>query len=476
MGNQLSHYEKNYWSLYLEFLKMFENLQYGGFSLSYLCHFGSLIRRNQPLLNSLKQPGFYKTLHHQVTDDTDIQMVFNEFVKKHSRRQLRPAKGGKVVLYDVYNLLRIPNEILRSQFKPSRSLIMMERHYKRNPRHTRFPTEFFDQYSARSKSMRHRIKKVKNQAQQLMEKYSNHSLVQNEHFQKNFLQQIEKIINRMVEARNLFSKVTTACVIVPSTHYPESRTLVMVAAEKGIPTICLQHGIFSSGFGYLPKVAYIDGVYGHFEEQWYQDKGVNSSELKTEIIGHPRFDLIFKKPTKTKKSFQDKVGIEPYKKTILLAVRGRQNLNKWRQFLRAITKNEPYNIILRDFPNVHDHPLLKEFSNLKSTKGFHLHDVIHHVDAVVTYSSTVGLESMIAGKPVFIFNQSFPGYTGYYDMLDELVQEDPIKLAKLVDKYFEDERLRERVKQKREQFLAHAYPKQEGTAGRRLTQLIKRLS
>ncbi|MDV2582907.1 hypothetical protein [Alkalibacillus haloalkaliphilus] len=236
----------------------------------------------------------------------------------------------------------------------------------------------------------------------------------------------------------------------------------------------MQHGIISSEFGYIPKIAQVDAVYGEFEKQWFQSKSVDPNSI--EIFGHPRFDLLEEGAVVSKRNFNKKLKLSQRKKTILLVVRGKNQLTEWRQFINRLNRLGNYNILLRDFPNNSNHSLLSEFSHLKSTKGMSLYDVLHHADAVVVYSSTVALESMLANKQVFIFNRPFPGYIGYFDELGDLVHTSPKTLARAVHQYLNKTIKVNKINKKQVQFLKQAYPNKNKPSGVRLIKLIEQLT
>lgn len=254
-------------------------------------------------------------------------------------------------------------------------------------------------------------------------------------FQAKVIKKIPQAIKMIEQVNQFFDEVPISCVLVSSTHSYISRILSLVAAERGIPSICLQHGIMNSEQGFIPKIATIDAVYGQFEVDWYKQLGVNQHGLK--IIGHPRFDQAKQLPQQTRKAFHQNLGLDPRKKTIMLVVRENQKIEKWRLFLKTIyAKKLDVNILIKDIPGKDAHPLTKEFPVVSSSKISSLYDILPHVDCVVSYTSTVALESMLADKPVFILDNSFPNYTGYYNPLNEMVQKDPRKLAKLVTLFF----------------------------------------
>ncbi|WP_157783082.1 hypothetical protein [Alkalibacillus haloalkaliphilus] len=398
----------------------------------------------------------------------EIQEKFNEFLTNYPIKE-RKSKPGPVAYHDVYHLLRLPQE----QFHRMKSILLLEKsNRKRTSNDRTIPIHYLQDYM-NEPNLENNIQQVNKTTNKIMKSNRHHPLI-HPAFKQRLLEQFEIIIKRINESEDFFQKVKPSCLVVASTHYPQSRTLVVVARKYGIPTICMQHGIISSEFGYLPKVAQVDAVYGEFEKQWFQSKSVKPNGL--EIVGHPRFDLLEKGAGMSKQNFNKKLKLSPKKKTILIVVRGKNQLNDWRQFITRLNRLGNYNLVLRDYPNNAKHPLINEFPNLKSTKGIPLYDVIHHVDTVVVYSSTVALESMLAQKQVFILNRPFPGYSGYFDKLGELVHQNPKPLARTVHQYFMKDKKTKKISRKQVEFLNEAYPNQGNSSGVRLNKLIERLT
>ncbi|GEN45514.1 glycosyltransferase family protein [Alkalibacillus haloalkaliphilus] len=464
MDKQL--YEQHYWSLYTDFLDMFQTVKYKGYDLAYLCHFRSLIKKNESLFNRLGNPNLTNNLNHTEQSGLDIQEKFNEFLLNDPIKERKSKSNGPVAYHDVYHLLRLPQE----QFHRMNSILLLEKsNRKRTISDRTIPIHYIQDY-LNEPNLEHSIQKVNKTTKKIMKSNQHHPLI-HPAFKQRLLEQFEIIIKRINEAEDFFQKVKPSCLVVASTHYPQTRTLIVVARKYGIPTICMQHGIISSEFGYIPKIAQVDAVYGEFEKKWFQSKSVDPDGL--EIVGHPRFDLLEKGAAMSKRNFNRKLKLSPRKKTILIVVRGNNEITEWRQFIKRLNRLGNYNLILRDFPNNGNHPLLQEFSNLNSTKGVPLYDAIHHADAVVSYSSTVALESMLANKQVYIFNRPFPGYVGYFDELGDLVHASSKTLARAVHQYLNKTI---KVNKKQVQFLKQAYPNKNKPSGFRLIKLIERLT
>ncbi|CDQ20648.1 glycosyltransferase family protein [Halobacillus karajensis] len=464
-------FSKNYWGLYLDFLDDFKGLIYKGYPIAYLCHYRSLIRGNKRLMANLESDAFTKKLKSKGQQPTDVQATFNTFKANIQKKQTK-RKGGKVVLHDVYDLLRFPDKTLHKHFNKSTTLILEEKGRKKRkesfPRAKGFTYQSFSLYRVDAADA---IKKVKRKARDIIASHPEHPMYIHKEFQKRFMLQIEKIINRINESIQLFQRMSVSVIIVPSTHYPESRTLVMMAAKYGIPTVCMQHGIISGEFGYLPKIADIDAVYGPFEKDWFKAKGVKATGM--EIIGHPRFDLINKPPSASRTKLTKKLGLDSSKRNVLLIVRGQKKYKEWDQFLKKLTVKQKVNIILKDFPNHRKHSLLKSHSYIHSSIGHKLYDLIHMSDVVVTYFSTVALEAMLAGKTVFILDSPFGGYSGYFSKMGKLSQEDPKKLATLFSDYIQANKMKIYADRTVKEFVSYAYPTKQSSS-KRLMNLLKR--
>ncbi|MGV2620792.1 UNVERIFIED_CONTAM: hypothetical protein N8J90_06375 [Halobacillus marinus] len=487
-------FESNYWSAYLDFLEDFQSLQYKGYTIAHLCHFRSLIGKNAKVLAALEKATFRRVLRNRVTDSTQVQAVFNHFKASH-QVPVNKKPNGKIIFHDVYNLMRIPNETYTKYFQKHRTLIIKEkasklkeeklkqksamkkgaRMKKKAPSKTvksaSPPVQYFDAYQKHPRTSA--ISQAKLHATKLLKKFPNHPIYQDANFRKVLWIQISKIILRVEEATQLFRSLSVSAIVVPSTHYPESRTFVMVAAKHGVPTICMQHGIVSGEFGYLPKIADVDAVYGRFEVDWYISKGVKPKGVA--IIGHPRFDLIHKPAKSSKAKLVRQLGLDPKKKTVLVIVRGGSQVKSWRKFLDRLHGKSKVNIIVKDYPSSKSQRLVKSNPYIFSAQGLQLYDLLHLSDAVVSYSSTVGLEAMLAKKPVFILNEPFPGYSGYYTILGKLVQSNPVRLADLVTSYFHTNDMKVYVRNKEKAFLDRSY-NQKHPAGKRLAGLIHHMT
>lgn len=473
----MNTYVKNYWSLYLDFLRDFQKLNYRGFSLSFICHFPSLIRKNTELWKDLYDEKFTARLKNEVKDQKKIQEVFNNYMQSHKKKQLVKGKNGKIVVnYDT--ILRFPAKTFDDYFDRSKTMIVMagsKNNKKKSSsgvtKRTLFNLQvnYLSNYKIDTKKA---IIRLQNQAKSMFKTYKNHHLYKGANFQTLFLKKIAEIVNCIERSIHFYDEVLVSCLLVASTHSYISRILLLVAAERGIPTICIQHGILANEFGFIPKIATIDAVYGNYEVEWYKRLGVSKKTVA--ITGHPRFDQAFQPSTVKKSTFYKQLGLDKNKKTIMIVVRGNRDIAKWRILIDTISKRLHLNIVIKDYPIKTPHDLTKEFPFVYSSQDYDLYDILPNVDVIVSYPSTVCLETMLAKKPLFVLEKKLPSYTGYYNSLDDLVQKDPKKLGELVIKYFTDLNYKNKVEEKKENFLRVAYP-DFSMSGERLKRLISRL-
>ncbi|WP_010097597.1 spore coat polysaccharide biosynthesis protein SpsB [Ornithinibacillus scapharcae] len=393
----------------------------------------------------------------------------------------------------VDSLLRFPEKTFIDYFKPTSTMIIMEGNVQSKKKKKKvntgsnihqnkdtfrqkvvtkginnIPIGYLSSYYINTGKV---IAQVQKKAREILESFKHHPLYKDPHFQRKLLLQISQIIDRIAKVKNFLETVPVSCIVISHPH-ALNRILAIAAAEKGIPTICMQHGIISSEFGYLPKIATIDAVYGKFEKDWYMTAGAHEQSI--EIIGHPRFDQAFTRPKMTRTKFNKQEGINNNKKTIMVVLRGKQNIDDWRIFLKRITEKLDVNILIKDHPREYNHDLIRDFPSIHFSSMRNLYDIIPNVDCVVAYSSTVGLEAMLHKKPVFILTDKFPGYSGYYDGLGKMTQSDPQRLAEIVIEYFNTIKVDKSAGIQINNFLSKAYP-DFSSSGERLIQTINRL-
>ncbi|SER76187.1 Lipid-A-disaccharide synthetase [Gracilibacillus ureilyticus] len=472
----MNTYTQNYWSFYMNYLKDFESLEYKGYKLSYLIHFPSLVRKHKEFWARLSDPEFSKIVKKQFSAK-EVQQDFNRYIRSLKPTRISGSKYGKTV-FIADRLLRFPKETFTKYFPRKETMVVITSNKSDKSQLERDNAAYYErmgmpfQYLSKYKRKVHGSRtQIMLQLDRLFKKYKTNFIYRDEMFQNTFRVKIDATIKLLEMAEHLIDAEPIGCFVISSpNHY--GRVVAFAAAKKGIPTVCMQHGIIGNELGYIPKVATVDALYGQFDVDWYLQRGAKPGSLA--IIGHPRFDQALKKAKYSRSRFAQLLGIDKSKKTLLLIVRESRNLKKWQQLIQQISKQLNVNILLRDFENDKVHPLMKQFPEIRSTKSMQLYDLLPRVDAVVSYTSTVALEAMLVGTPCYIMHSTIPGYSGYYDSLSPFIQKDPVPLSKLIIRFFEDGKQRQYAEAKRKKFLSYAYP-QGVPSGKKLKKLIDRL-
>jgi hypothetical protein len=208
---------------------------------------------------------------------------------------------------------------------------------------------------------------------------------------------------------------------------PFERALCLVAHQKDIPTIVVQHGIQAELRGGLGTI-YSDvlAVWGNAHRRRY--KAQMNSTKKLVVTGNPDFDrfinLMNQDWCAIRRQVCSTLKLNPNKKVVLLALRTNTpdywfsafryadaEVFLFDQTLRAVQELEDVQILVKLHPGDRHQDIyeakLKE-SGIDGTtvivRSFPLDNALITCDAVVTHGSTVALEAMILSKPVVIAN------------------------------------------------------------------------
>jgi len=460
-------YLNNYWALFLDFVKNLNNLTYNNVSLPLLCNFYQYL--DEELKKEMLKPAFKDYLNTKQITEEQIQPSFERLLLPvRNAPRIKPL-SGKVLLN--YNYLRFSVNNYLENFTPQETLILG-------------PWRLVDFLGIQV----HCLENYKQEVTELKEIYwekaslflqlnKEHVLFNNRFFCTKFLESIPRMVETLVAVDKFLEGVSVSCVIVGTTEDMLSRILTIVAAQKGIPSICLQHGAIMDEEGFMPVFASKMAVYGQYEKEWYIKKGV--SEDRIAITGHPRYDDIFSQGHMSKMAFQEKYDLDPQKKWVLFATQA-YNDQLWNPLIELLAQEQQIEVIIKPHPYEMKDSLLKNYKyfsekypavKLILEKEISAYDILSNVDAVVVNQSTIGLEAMLFDKPVFFLNNK--DY-GYYEKMDMFVQRDPAIIAQLIKRLFSDENLRKDAERKRKEFLLYTYTEQ--ISSKKLLELIHNLT
>ncbi|OLO35880.1 hypothetical protein BTR23_16160 [Alkalihalophilus pseudofirmus] len=464
----------NSWSLYLDFIDAFSSLTYKGISIAWFVYYWNYLRIKE-VNEELIKPGFEQCLKNKVLTKKQIQSGFNRVMDPIEDHVNHNLKDGKILLYDELNLRFTPNNYLE-YFDSSTTVILRKTAEIKS--YLGIPIDKIEDYKNNVEGL---IEEYKIKAKKLLHSYKNHPIFSLPVFQKRFIKrELPAIVTYLVAIVNYFERRLISCVLVGGEVDYISRMLIIVAKTKGIPSICLQHGIIGSDRGWLPILSTKVAAFGQFETKFYQDAGVPKERI--EIIGHPRFDRIFTEKHMDKHLLYKKIGISPNKKTVLITTQPViLDFGKLRRLIKCLLQDKKFEVIIQPHPTEIRRNMLEGYRRLvkenTSVKLIEfdpeLYNIIPNVDVVCVYNSTTGIEAMLFGKPVVYFRENSSD-GAHYDYCDKLIEPNPMALANIIIKLTTDRKFQQYAAGQRKAFISKAYPQQ--ISGKKLSDLIYTLS
>jgi hypothetical protein len=465
----LNFFHQHYWSLYLDFIEEFKEVEYKGILIPLLCDFSGLLKDNEDLVQEMHKSSFKDHLKNEIYSNTKIQPLFDKYIQKGTNQNPVNQSSGKILLFEY--VLRFPNNILKKYFDPSRTVIL--RTQKSKGKNNVIPTIYLEPYK---KDVSEQVKIYQEQIKDIIfSTKRSHFLKKYNNLIAKFTEVIPELLDNLVALDCFFEEVPISCIIVGTTEDPLSRSIVTMANSKGIPSICMQHGLIMKEEGYLPVFSTMQAVYGEYEKAWYINKGL--LEKRIEMVGHPRFEELFSRKRITSSLTKD-LRVKYGKKRVLIATQPNSFL-EWTELIEHLVMDHTNEIIIKPHPlelNTKDFRFYKMLSSkyrtVKITSKLHLYDILPTVDVVVVNSSTVGLEAMLFGKPIMVFKHGIN--TNYFDKLGEFVQSEPRRIAENINHVFHNESFKKYYETKRKEFLSFAYP--QSFSGNCLIELVNKLT
>ena len=450
------------WSTILDFIDLFQDITYKDIPLPLIFWFGLL----DDLEKELTQPGYALYLKNRINSDKEIQPCFDKYLKPLKEGQKKEKRKGKIFLLN--NLLFFPHNILENYFVPWKTnMLIVNRRLKPNINDIAgVPViQIRSGYQNYYPELHETAKRFQQSAKDIISSVE-HPVFRKPEIIDRFIEEIPLMLELIEKFDKYFTENPISCLVVGTTggEYPLPRILSLLAMKKGIPSICMQHGLNITGeFSFLPVFTSKLAVYGYWEKDWYLRKGVREEDI--EIIGHPRFDNIFLEKHLPKSNFSDKYSLNGEKKTILMITQPvENNMKVWNQFLYSLPPH--FEVLIRPHPketrqdNVGKYNFFcATYPSVRIINDLQLYDLLPNVDIVVINSSTVGLEAMLFDKPVFILNEDHnENYNYYYKILDQLAYCDSFILPSTLTRLISDKSFYRYAKSKREEFLAYHYP------------------
>ncbi|SFJ77786.1 hypothetical protein SAMN04487936_104160 [Halobacillus dabanensis] len=396
----MNTFEKNYWGLYMDFLAAFKDWDYQGISLSLCTHFYSLVQSIPNLEKSIIKPSYSKLW----ADKSVLQGRFETYLPAYQRQICR----GKVIYYD--KLLRIPYPFYK-ELSPLTETVLLKPEVTNMIAHP-VPGATLRGLKQYGKDVDGQVRKQEKRFTKIAGAYKSHPLFGKRQFLTAMKKQIAKIIHFVEASESFLMKEEASLIVLGETNSIDTRALTLSARKRGIPTICLQHGAMVSSFGYLPKVADYQGVYGRYEQTLFEKRGIDRELVP--MIGHPRFDEMVTRKPLPPSQLDRKTKAE--KKVLLIDHHTDKAMIH--RVIKLLLKDAPdLDLVIKVQKGGGTFDMYAKHKRVHLVRRVHLYDLLAYVDAVISYESTVVLESLLLGKKTFVWNLNQSGLTDYFNQL-----------------------------------------------------------
>ncbi|MCL6601303.1 MAG: CDP-glycerol glycerophosphotransferase family protein [Paenibacillus sp.] len=467
----MSIYLSNYWSLYSEFINVLKDLKYRDIPIALMTNFYQQI--NDELRSDMEQKDFkMKLKDSSIKGQNEIQPFFDKMIAPF-KQPFKANLEGKILINLDYT--RIPEKKLSDYFSRDHTIILSR---SRASEYFGIPNVYVGNFKS---DTRHMSEELITMATSILAQYEGHPAFSNPFFSQTFIKRIPGIVDAIETVSNLYDQISIATILIGTSEDVMSRSLAIVGAMKGIPCICLQHGILMGEEAFIPVFSSHVGVYGEYEKIWFETRGLE--EKRIAVIGHPRYDEIFTSTRLSNHTFIEAYDLDPNKITLLLATGPKLDEKKIQTLITELVTNEEIQLIIKPHPWELSKKLISIYTDLENKyKSVHvikdrkvdIRDLIIHSDGVIASLSTVALEGFLFNKPVFVYNfiQANREYD-YYNSLENYIQNEPTELIKTVSLYFSSEKEKLNYEDVKSKFLLQSYKTEQ--SGKELTNLINQL-
>ncbi len=303
-----------------------------------------------------------------------------------------------------------------------------------------------------------------------------------------------KLIGYIEIIKKIGSKIDV--LIVHNDVLAFEKTIVQAANMLNIPTITLIEGFLSNkkilnNTAFVPFSAQIMILHSKSQKETII-RNYNVPEDRLRILGHPMFDHYFKLKPLNKEEIYKRYKIPINKKIILYAAEKYNIKNKYESSIWSAYTEKQYISIYKELfqsvKNIKDafliikkHPsgiidnsviynIAKEerFNNFMITKDMDIMNIINASSVIILRLSTIGLESMMLGKPIIIMDTYFDtnDNVGYTEFNAALHVKKPGELKTVIKNILYDKKLNNNLKKSMQKFIDHHYSTKGGASSR----------
>jgi len=253
-----------------------------------------------------------------------------------------------------------------------------------------------------------------------------------------------------------------------------------IAKQKGIKTLCIQHGAMGNASGFTPVSADKIAVWGGNSKKSLINR--NTPKEKIIITGAPQFDNLTGFNAKMEEDIKKEINLDPSKKYILFTT---QTLPYVEEAVRCVCKAvksiPSLQLVIKTHPSEYSTKKYEKIIKESGVDGIltkkYLHPLIKGCNAMLTVASTTGLEALIMGKPLITINLSGkPDIMPYAESGAAIGVYNPGDVKQVIKSVLEKKEIREKLAKKAKKFIYDQCYKMDGKASERIVSLIKEIT
>jgi hypothetical protein len=240
-----------------------------------------------------------------------------------------------------------------------------------------------------------------------------------------FLERFAELESQTKTINRLLERYRPDMIIVPQDVKDIPRLLVMAAQMRGIPTVATEHGIIADYPHRVLPLADTIAVWGEANVRFYLARGFRRQRLA--IVGQPMLEKAYqgrradletgRTPNRT--ACVILFAAQPY---VPISARNsaREVLAMLEMVVDACRKKMHWELLIKLHPAMDGSEITTlDLSdvNIRIINSGSTYDLISLADVVLTWSSTVGLEALVLGKPLIVLQipgkNDFVPYVSY---------------------------------------------------------------
>jgi len=295
-----------------------------------------------------------------------------------------------------------------------------------------------------------------------------------------FLMHFPEMIRYIEIINNMLSVEKPRLLVVMNEINPIGNIAVHIAKQKDIKTLCIQHGAMADILGFTPVSSDKIAVWGNSSRKALINKAVPKEKII--ITGAPQFDNLRKFNTKITENIAREIGLKLSKKYILFTTQNIPLIEETVKHLCISVKSIPgLQLVIKTHPAEYS---TKDYEKIIKESGVHgiltkkyLYSLIAGCSAMITVSSTTGLETLIMGKSLITINLSGkPDKMPYAESGAAIGVYKAEGIAPAIKSILENQDVRKELSRKAKIFVYDQCYKMDGKASERIVNLIKEMT